>query len=110
MSDETNLPDFGNLMQVAQRMQADALKMQEELTSRTCEASSGGGMVSATMNGAFELVSIKLDKAAVDPDDLDMLQDLVVAAVNQAVVKVREMTKAEMSKLTGGLNIPGLNF
>lgn len=110
MSEGPKLPDMGNLMQVAQRMQADAVKMQEELVARTCEASAGGGMVKATMNGAFELVSIKLDKTAVDPDDLDMLQDLVVAAVNQAVAKVREMTKSEMSKLTGGLNIPGLNL
>lgn len=104
------MPDLGNLMQVAQRMQADAVKMQEELSARTCEASSGGGMVSATVNGAFELVAIKFDKAAVDPEDLDMLQDLVIAAVNQAVSKVRDMTKSEMSKLTGGLNIPGLNL
>lgn len=97
-------------MQAAQRMQADAAKMQQELASKTCEASSGGGMVNVTMNGAFELVSLKIDPAAADPEDLEMLQDLVVAAVNQAVEKVREMTKSEMSKLTGGLSIPGLNL
>ncbi len=97
-------------MQAAQRMQADAAKMQEELTSKTCEASAGGGMVSVTVNGAFELVSLKIDKAVADPNDLDMLQDLIVAAVNQGVNKVREMTQSEMSKLTGGLNIPGLNL
>ena len=110
MSDDPKMPDLGNLMQVAQKMQADAVKMQDELAARRCDASSGGGMVTATVNGAFELVSLKLDKAVVDPEDLDMLQDLVVAAVNQAVAKVREMTKSEMSKLTGGLNIPGLNL
>lgn len=111
MSDDTpKMPDLGNLMQAAQKMQADAVKMQEQLAAKTCEASSGGGMVSATVNGAFELVSLKIDKSAADPDDLDMLQDLVVAAVNQAVNKVREMTKSEMSKLTGGLSIPGLNL
>ena len=110
MSDEPKMPDLGNLMQVAQRMQADAVKMQEELAAKTCVASSGGGMVSATMNGAFELVSLEIDKNAVDSEDLSMLQDLIVAAVNQAVNKVRDMTKSEMSKLTGGLNIPGLNL
>ena len=104
------MPDRGNLMQAAQRMQADAVKMQEELAAKTCEASSGGGMVTVIMNGAFELVSLQIDKAAADPDDLDMLQDLIVAAVNQAVNKVREMTQSEMSKLTGGLSIPGLNL
>ncbi|MCP4447414.1 MAG: YbaB/EbfC family nucleoid-associated protein [Myxococcales bacterium] len=110
MSDEPKMPDLGSLMQAAQRMQADAAKMQEELTSKTCGASSGGGMVTVTMNGAFELVSIDIDKAAVDPEDLGMLQDLIVAAVNQGVNKVRDMTQSEMSKLTGGLNIPGLNL
>ena len=110
MSDDSKMPDLGNLMQVAQRMQADAIKMQEQLAAQTCEASAGGGMVNVTMNGAFELVSLQIDKAAADPEDLEMLQDLVVAAVNQAVNKVREMTQSEMSKLTGGMSIPGLNL
>lgn len=110
MSDEPKMPDLGSLMQAAQRMQADATKMQEELAAKTCEASSGGGMVVATLNGAFELVSLKIDKSAADPEDLEMLQDLIVAAVNQGVSKVREMTQSEMSKLTGGLSIPGLNL
>jgi DNA-binding YbaB/EbfC family protein len=110
MSDDPKMPDLGNLMQVAQRMQASAAKMQEELASQTCEATSGGGMVTVTMNGAFDLVSLQIDKSAADPDDLEMLQDLIVAAVNQAVNKVRVMTKSEMSKLTGGLSIPGLNL
>jgi DNA-binding YbaB/EbfC family protein len=110
MSDDPKMPDLGNLMQVAQKMQADAVKMQEQLASQTCEASSGGGMVTATVNGVFELVDLKIDKSAADPEDLGMLQDLIVAAVNQAVNKVREMTKSEMSKLTGGLSIPGLNL
>ena len=110
MSDSPKMPDLGNLMQVAQKMQADALKMQEELASKTCEASSGGGMVVATMNGTYQLVSLVIDKAVADPEDLDMLQDLIVAAVNQAVVKVRDMSQSEMSKLTGGMSIPGLNL
>ncbi|MBL4632936.1 MAG: YbaB/EbfC family nucleoid-associated protein [Kofleriaceae bacterium] len=110
MSDGPKMPDLGNLMQMAQQMQADAAKMQEELASKTCEASSGGGMVTVTMNGNFELVALNIDKAVADPDDLQMLQDLVVAAVNQAVNKVRDMTQGEMSKLTGGISIPGLKF
>lgn len=110
MSDEPKMPDLGNLMQAAQRMQADAAKMQEELASKTCEASAGGGMVTATVNGTFELVSLQIDKAVADADDVEMLQDLVIAAVNQALSKVREMTQSEMSKLTGGLSIPGLNL
>lgn len=110
MSDDPKMPDLGNLMQAAQRMQADAVKMQEELAAQTCEANSGGGMVTVTMNGAFELVALQIDKSAADPEDLGMLQDLIVAAVNQAVNKVRDMTKSEMSKLTGGLSIPGLNL
>ena len=97
-------------MQAAQQMQAKASKMQEELAAKTCEASSGGGMVTVTMNGAYEVVALNIDKNVVDGDDVDMLQDLVVAAVNQAVNKVREMTQGEMAKLTGGLSIPGLNL
>jgi len=110
MSDGSKMPDLGSLMQAAQRMQADATKMQEELSAKTCEASSGGGMVTATINGAFELVSLKIDPAVAGADDLGMLQDLIVAAVNQGVIKVREMTQAQMSKLTGGLSIPGLKL
>lgn len=110
MSDGPKMPDLGDLMQVAQKMQADAAKMQDELSARTCEASAGGGMVTATVNGAFEVTDLKIEKAAVDPDDLQMLQDLVIAAVNQAVKKAREMTKTEMAKLTGGMSIPGLNL
>jgi DNA-binding YbaB/EbfC family protein len=102
------MPDLGGLMEVAQKMQGEVAKAQEELGKKTCEASSGGGMVTATVNGHYELVGLKIDSNAVDPADVDMLQDLIVAAVNQAMVKVREMAKEEMSKLTGGLNIPGM--
>ena len=100
------MPDLGNLMQVAQKMQADVAKMQEELAKKTCEASSGGGMVTAVVNGQYELVSLAIDPATVDPSDVGMLQDLVVAAINQAIAKVREMTQSEMGKITGG--IPGM--
>lgn len=105
---EGKTPDWGNLMNIAQKLQGDVAKMQENLARMTCEASAGGGMVSATVNGHYELVDITIDKEVVDPEDVGMLQDLVVAAVNQATAKMRETAQQEMSKLTGGLNIPGL--
>jgi len=89
-------------------MQAKMVKLQEELASRTVEASAGGGMVTAVVNGKHELVSLKVEKDVVNPDDVEMLQDLIVAAVNEAVRKAQEMAQAEMAKLTGGLQIPGL--
>lgn len=107
---EFKMPDLQSLMEAAQKIQGDVARMQEELANKTCEASSGGGMVNVTINGHYELVSLTIDKDAVNPDDVDMLQDLIVAAVNQCLGKVREMAKEEASKLTGGLgvNIPGL--
>jgi nucleoid-associated protein EbfC len=102
------LPDLEGLMQAAQKIQGDVARMQEELASKTCEASAGGGMVSATVNGHYDLVALVIDKQVVDPADVSMLQDLVVAAVNQAVAKMRSLAQAEMAKVTGGLNIPGL--
>lgn len=102
------MPDLGNLMEVAQRLQGDVARMQEELAERECEASSGGGMVTAVVNGGYELVRLSIDKEAVDTDDLGMLQDLIIAAVNQASEKIRQLTQEEMSKLTGGLGIPGM--
>ena len=110
MSDEAppKIPDLGNLMNLAQKLQGDVAKMQEELAAMQCEASSGGGMVTATVNGQYELVGISIEKAVVDPADVSMLQDLVLAAVNQAMTKMRETAKDEMSKITGGLNIPGM--
>ncbi len=102
------MPDLDGLMQAAQKIQGDVARMQEELASKTCEASAGGGMVTAKVNGHYDLVSLTIDKQVVDPGDVSMLQDLVLAAVNQAVTKMRELAQSEMSKLTGGLNIPGL--
>jgi DNA-binding YbaB/EbfC family protein len=107
MSDK-NMPDLGNLMSLAQKLQGDVAKMQEDLAHMECEASSGGGMVTARVNGEYQLVSIKIDPEAIDPGDPGMLQDLVVAAVNQAMTKMRDLAQKEMSKLTGGLNIPGM--
>jgi DNA-binding YbaB/EbfC family protein len=102
------MPDLGNLVKVAQDMQAKVVKAQESLAKMTCEASAGGGMVTAVVNGQYEVVSLTIDKDVVDPADVAMLQDLVVAATNQAIAKVRELAKQEMAKLTGGVNIPGL--
>jgi len=107
MSDGT-FPDLGKLMEVAQKLQGDLAKKQEELAKTVCEASAGGGMVTVEVNGQFELVSLKMDPQVVDASDVDMLRDLIIAAVNQAVLKVRDTTQSEMSKLTGGLPIPGL--
>jgi hypothetical protein len=102
------LANFQNIIKQAQQMQAKMMKLQEELASRTVEASAGGGMVTAVVNGKHELVSLKVEKDVVNPDDVEMLQDLIVAAVNEAVRKAQEMAQAEMAKLTGGLQIPGL--
>ena len=107
MSDQ-KMPDLGSIMDMAKRLQGDVSRAQEELERKTCEASSGGGMVTVTVNGKYELIDLTVDKAVVDPEDVEMLQDLVVAAVNQAIVKIREMTQEEMGKLTGGMNIPGM--
>lgn len=100
--------NFGKLMKQAQQMQSKMLKLQEELASKTVEATSGGGMVTAVVNGKNEVVSLSIERDVVDPDDIDMLQDLVMAAVNEGLRKVQEMTQEEMAKLTGGINVPGL--
>lgn len=100
--------NFGKLMKQAQQMQAKMMQIQEELEKRTVEASSGGGMVKAVVNGKFELLSLTIEKSVVDPEDVEMLQDLVVAAVNEAIRMAQEMTREEMAKVTGGMNIPGL--
>lgn len=99
---------MGNMMKQAQKLQSKMLKMQEELADKTVESSSGGGMVKVVANGRQQIVSIQIEDEVIDPDDAEMLQDLVLAAVNDALSKSQEMVSAEMSKLTGGLNIPGL--
>jgi len=99
---------MGNMMKQAQKLQNKMLKMQEELAGKTVEASSGGGMVNVIANGRQQLVDIRIEKEVVDPDDVEMLQDLVLAAVNDALDKAQEMVSGEMGKLTGGMNIPGL--
>ncbi|MDY7034106.1 MAG: YbaB/EbfC family nucleoid-associated protein [Thermodesulfobacteriota bacterium] len=99
---------FGNIMKQAKMMQEQIGKVQEELAGKTVEASAGGGMIVAVVSGAQELISIKIDPEVVDPDDIEMLQDLIVAAVNEGIKRSQEMMAAEMSKITGGMNIPGL--
>jgi DNA-binding YbaB/EbfC family protein len=99
---------MGNLFKQAQQMQQKMVKMQEELAQRTVEASVGGGMVSVTVNGKNEVLRLKIEPQVVDPDDIEMLEDLVLAGVNEALRKSQEMISDEMSKLTGGMKIPGL--
>ena len=96
------------LMKQAQRMQENMAKKQAELNAQEFTASAGGGMVKVTVNGAREVLSVEIDPQCVDPDDVEMLQDLVLAAVNEALRTASETTEREMSKLTGGLNMPGL--
>lgn len=99
---------MGNLMKQAQQMQQKLAKMQEELGQKTVEASVGGGMVTVMVNGKNEVLRIKIEPQAVDPEDVEMLEDLVMAGVNEALRKAQEMVSTEMSKLTGGMKIPGL--
>jgi DNA-binding YbaB/EbfC family protein len=99
---------MGNIMKQAQQMQQKMLKMQEEMGERTVEASVGGGMVTVVANGRSEVISVKIEPQAVDPDDIEMLEDLVLAGVNEALRKAQELMANEMTKLTGGMKIPGL--
>ena len=96
------------LMQQAQRMQQQMAQKQAELAEKTVTAQSGGGMVTATVNGAHELLELSIDPDVIDPDEKEMLEDMVVAAVNQAMQQAEEMAQQELGKLTGGMNIPGL--
>lgn len=97
---------LNNLMKQAQQMQERVKKLQEEAGNKTVEASSGGGMVTVVANGRQEILSIKIDKSVVDPEDLEMLQDLVTAAVNEALRKSQELMKEEMGRLTAGMGLP----
>ena len=100
--------NLGNIMKQAKKMQEKIASIQAELEGKTIEATAGGGMVTVVVNGKFELLSLKIDKEVVNPEDVDMLQDLIMAAVNEGIRKAQEMATAEMSKITGGFNIPGL--
>lgn len=99
-----------NMIKQAQKMQADMLKMQEELEKAEYSASAGGGVVTAVVNGKHELISLTIEPDAVDPEDVEMLQDLIIAAVNEAFRQADTAASAGMSKLTGGLNLGGLGL
>jgi nucleoid-associated protein EbfC len=99
---------MGDMMKQAQKLQASMLKIQEELAEKTVESAAGGGMIKVVANGRQQIVSIRIEKEVVNPEDVEMLQDLVLAAVNDALTKSQEMVAAEMGKLTGGLKLPGL--
>lgn len=103
-----NIPGLGNLMKQAQKMAEDSERMQEELRNQRIEASSGGGMVTAAVTGLGELLEIKIDPQVVDPEDVEMLQDLVVSAVREASEKAAEIKNEKMAELTGGMGLPGL--
>ena len=101
---------LGGMMKQFQQMQAKMAQMQEELENTEIEASAGGGMVKVVVNGKGDVKSLTIDPELVDPDDVEMLQDLIIAALNQGKEKAAEMQAEQMSGLTGGLNIPGLNL
>ncbi len=100
--------NMGNMIKQAQKMQQDMLRMQEELEQKTVEATVGGGSVTVIVNGKKELQKISIQPEAVDPDDVEMLEDLILAAVNEGMRKAEEMATSEMNKIAGGMNIPGL--
>jgi len=102
--------NIGNIMKQAKKMQEKIGRLQEELETRTIEAQAGGGMVRVIVNGKFEVVSLKIEKEVVNPEDIEMLQDLIAAAVNEGIRKSQEMASAEMAKITGGLGIPGMGM
>ena len=99
---------LGDLMRQAQKLQEEMMKAQEEAKKKTVEATAGGGMVTVVASGAGNLVSIKIEKDVVNPEDVEMLQDLILAASNEAIRRAQEIVSSDMSKLTGGLNIPGM--
>ena len=102
------MPNMGNLLKRAQELQEKMAKLQEELGEKTVEASSGGGMVSVVANGKQEIVSVKIDPEVVDTNDVEMLEDLVLAAINDALYQAKQMVSEELSQLTGGVKIPGI--
>jgi DNA-binding YbaB/EbfC family protein len=102
------IPNMGNLMKQAQQFQGRMAKLQEELGEKTIEASAGGGMVTVVANGRQEIVSIEIEPEVVDPDDVEMLKDLIMAAVNDALGRAKNMVNEEMGKLTQGLNLPNI--
>lgn len=103
-------PNYHKMLKQVQKMQADMAKIQEDLANEVVEASAGGGMVTVQVSGALEIKGIKIDPAAVDPDDVEMLEDMVLAATNEALRSAQELANRRLGGLTAGLNIPGLPF
>ena len=103
-------PNYQKMMKQVQKMQADMAKAQEDLASETVEASAGGGMVTVQVTGAIEIKSIKIDPTAVDPDDMEILEDMIMAAANEALRSAQELANKRLGGITSGLNIPGLPF
>ena len=103
-------PNYNKMMKQVQKMQADMDKMQEDLANEVVEASAGGGMVNVEVTGAIEIKSIKIDPAAVDPDDVEMREDMIMAATNEALRSAQELANQKLGGITSGLNIPGLPF
>jgi len=100
--------NMNKMMKQVQKMQQDMMKLQEELANRTVESTAGGGVVRVVANGKNEVTAIEIKPEVVDPEDVEMLQDLVLAAVNEALKKAQDMASQEMGRLTGGLKIPGM--
>lgn len=103
------MPDLNALMQQAQKLQTDVARVQEELARTTCDGTAGGGLVTATVNGQFDVVRVKIDKTVVDPNDVGMLEDLITAAINAASTKIRETSKEKMAQVMGPMaGLPGM--
>ncbi len=102
--------DMNKMFKQVQKMQAQMERIQAELAEKKVEGTAGGGMVKVTANGKMEILSVKIDKEVVDPEDIEMLEDLVTAAVNQALENAQKMQAEGMAQLTGGMQIPGLNM
>ena len=100
--------DINDIMQQAKSMQEKMAKIQEDLSKKTLKGSAGGGMVEVTVNGQGEILGISIEKVVIDPSEAEMLQDLIVAATNDAVRRAKELSQQELGALTGGMNIPGL--
>jgi DNA-binding YbaB/EbfC family protein len=102
------MKDMGKLLKQAQQVQAKMAEMQQRLAEKTVEATAGGGMVKVVMNGKHEVLTVGIDPEVVDPSDVEMLEDLIIAAMNEARSKVNDLIKSEMSAITGGMPLPGL--
>jgi len=105
-----NNPNYQKMMKQVQKMQADMAKVQEDLTNEVVEASAGGGMVTVQVTGSIVIKSLKIDPAAVDPEDVEMLEDMIMAATNEALRSAQELANKKLGGVTAGLNIPGMPF